>query len=76
VSALCLSLPEERIEVQGEVWGRIVSEARGTNGFGYDPVFFYPPLNQTFAQLTIGKKSRISHRARALQKLRTRLGGI
>lgn len=70
VSAMCLSLPEERIQVQGEVWGRIVPEARGANGFGYDPVFLYPPLNQTFAQLTIGQKSRISHRSRALRKLR------
>ena len=73
VSALCLSLPEERIQVQGEVWGRIVPEPRGDNGFGYDPVFLYPPLNRTFAQLTMEQKSRISHRARALQKLRTRL---
>lgn len=73
VSAMCLSLPNERIQVQGEVWGRIVPEARGANGFGYDPVFFYPPLNKTFAQLTIEQKSRISHRVRALRKLRARL---
>ena len=73
VSAMCLSLPEERIQVQGEVWGRIVPEPRGANGFGYDPVFLYPPLNRTFAQLTIERKSRISHRARALRKLRDRL---
>ena len=73
VSAMCLSLPDRRIQVQGEVWGRIVPEARGDNGFGYDPVFHYPPLNRTFAQLTIEQKSRISHRSRALRKLRARL---
>lgn len=76
VSAMCLSLPDKRIQVQGEVWGRIVPEARGANGFGYDPVFFYPPLNRTFAQLTIDQKSRISHRSRALRKLRARLGDL
>jgi XTP/dITP diphosphohydrolase len=42
----------------------------GTEGFGYDPVFFYPPLQKTFAQLTTEEKNQVSHRGRALRELR------
>jgi len=48
----------------------IIAEApSGENGFGYDPVFFFPPLNKTFAQLTMAEKGRVSHRGRALQQV-------
>ncbi len=73
VCALCLSSPPERIEVEGEVWGEIIPTPRGDGGFGYDPVFYYPPLGKTFAELTLAEKNRISHRAQALNALRSSL---
>jgi XTP/dITP diphosphohydrolase len=69
VSAICLLLPEELIEVTGEVQGELAQEPRGTHGFGYDPIFYYPPLGKTFAQMTVEEKNQISHRALALKKL-------
>ena len=50
--------------------GTIAAAPAGENGFGYDPVFFFPPLNKTFAQLTMEEKSRVSHRGKALQQVR------
>ena len=49
--------------------GLIAEAPSGAGGFGYDPVFYYPPLRKTFAQLTRKEKSRISHRGKALQEL-------
>ncbi len=69
VSAICLLLPEDLIEVTGEVQGELTQEPRGTHGFGYDPIFYYPPLGKTFAQMTVEEKNQISHRARALETL-------
>ncbi len=69
VSAICLLLPEDLIEVTGEVQGELAQEPRGTHGFGYDPIFYYPPLGKTFAQMTVEEKNQISHRALALEKL-------
>jgi XTP/dITP diphosphohydrolase len=49
----------------------LVAEAPvGRNGFGYDPIFFYPPLKKTFAQLTREEKSRVSHRGKALNEIK------
>jgi XTP/dITP diphosphohydrolase len=49
----------------------LVAEAPvGQNGFGYDPIFFYPPLKKTFAQLTREEKSRVSHRGKALNEIK------
>lgn len=49
--------------------GIIARAPAGENGFGYDPVFFFPPLKKTFAQLTMAEKSRVSHRGKALQQV-------
>lgn len=46
--------------------GLIARQPTGTHGFGYDPIFFYPELNKTFAELTMEEKSRVSHRGKAL----------
>ncbi len=51
--------------------GLITDKLAGSNGFGYDPVFFYPPLKKTFAELTMEEKSRVSHRGKALTELKT-----
>jgi len=50
--------------------GLITEEPAGQNGFGYDPVFFFPPLKKTFAELTRSEKSRVSHRGKALGELK------
>ena len=49
--------------------GLIADQPAGDNGFGYDPVFYYPPFKKTFAQLTREEKSRVSHRGKALMEL-------
>ena len=56
--------------------GLITTEPAGSNGFGYDPVFFYPPYNKTFAQITIEEKNRISHRGKALAELRSEFDNV
>lgn len=53
----------------GEVQGVIAGEEQGRFGFGYDPVFFYPPANMTFAQMPEEEKDRVSHRRRAAEAL-------
>jgi len=62
------------LEAEGECRGTILSEPRGTNGFGYDPIFLFPALGKTFAELTDSEKNQNSHRAHAvasfLQKIR------
>lgn len=73
VCAICLWQADSVIEVEGEVEGEIVFEPRGTGGFGYDPIFYYPPLGRTFAELTLEEKNRVSHRARALERLQEKL---
>jgi len=54
---------------EGRCEGLIAESASGTNGFGYDPIFYYPPLNKTFAEMTPREKSQISHRGKALKQL-------
>ena len=53
----------------GEVEGVVTAEEEGRFGFGYDPVFFYPPANMTFAQMPEEQKDRVSHRRRAAEAL-------
>ncbi|MFH1575239.1 MAG: RdgB/HAM1 family non-canonical purine NTP pyrophosphatase [Acidobacteriota bacterium] len=57
------------LEAEGECRGVIAVEPRGSNGFGYDPVFLVPELGKTFAELAQEEKNRISHRARAVEAL-------
>lgn len=54
---------------RGEVAGELIKTTQGKGGFGYDPLFFYPPLNKTFAELTAEQKLTVSHRGRALRQL-------
>ncbi|MBR3167282.1 MAG: RdgB/HAM1 family non-canonical purine NTP pyrophosphatase [Erysipelotrichaceae bacterium] len=53
----------------GEVYGEIALEIAGTNGFGYDPIFYYPPMKKTFAEISAEEKHKVSHRGIALRKL-------
>jgi XTP/dITP diphosphohydrolase len=52
-----------------DVHGILLRAPRGTNGFGYDPLFFFPEFNQTTAELDMTTKSQISHRGKALRKM-------
>ena len=56
--------------VQACVSGVIAKTGRGQNGFGYDPVFYLPRFKKTFAQMTLAEKNKVSHRGRALRRLR------
>jgi XTP/dITP diphosphohydrolase len=58
------------IETEGKLEGVIAEKEMGTNGFGYDPIFFVPKLNKTVAQLTREEKNAISHRGNAIRKLK------
>ncbi len=58
---------------RGECEGRIALSPKGDEGFGYDPLFFYPPLGLTFAQLDANTKNQLSHRGKALKKLKEEL---
>lgn len=55
--------------VLGTVEGILLNEARGSNGFGYDPYFYYPPFERSFAELSAEEKNAVSHRKRALEAL-------
>ncbi|MBI5468222.1 MAG: XTP/dITP diphosphatase [Deltaproteobacteria bacterium] len=72
--ALALVWPDGEEEVfEGSLDGVILGEPRGGHGFGYDPVFFIPGMGKTAAELTPNEKNSVSHRAKALEKLKNRL---
>jgi XTP/dITP diphosphohydrolase len=61
------------ITADGVCEGIILDAPRGTGGFGYDPLFLFPELGQTFAELGVGTKGDLSHRARAMRAIKPRL---
>lgn len=69
-AALASPTGEVQAVVEGRCHGRILREARGTGGFGYDPLFLVPEYHMTFGELSARAKHAISHRARALAQLR------
>jgi XTP/dITP diphosphohydrolase len=71
VTVAAIADPKGKVEVvQGVLEGLITEVPAGSKGFGYDPLFFVPELGKTLAQLTPEEKNRISHRARAFEKVR------
>ena len=69
VCAVALVLPGgDGFTVTGSCEGRILREPQGSDGFGYDPLFYYDPLRKTFAELTPEEKNSVSHRSRALSQ--------
>jgi XTP/dITP diphosphohydrolase len=62
--------------VTGGVHGEILESARGTSGFGYDPVFYFPALQKTFAELSPEEKNQHSHRGKAFRKLLAHLSAV
>ena len=68
ICVIAMALPDGREFVaEGSCEGMISSEPTGSNGFGYDPVFYIPELKSTMAQISLKDKNRISHRAKALE---------
>ena len=68
VCVITMVTPEgQTIQARGEVHGFLTRDPRGENGFGYDPIFYYPPLGMTTAELSPEQKNEISHRANALK---------
>ena len=67
---------DKYLSIRGEVRGRILEELSGKDGFGYDPLFFYAPLNKTFGELSSEEKNSVSHRACALKELKNRIKEI
>ena len=77
VCVITLLFPDGRkIQAKGECHGEILTSPRGTNGFGYDPLFYVPEYKKTFAELTAEEKNAISHRAVALRAFEERLKNI
>lgn len=75
--ALAVAVPnQETLTVSGTCEGRILNESKGTNGFGYDPVFYVPEKGLAMAELSSNEKNKISHRANALKKLDVILDSI
>lgn len=71
LTVAALAIPGGEVQVtRGVLEGSITEEPAGTQGFGYDPVFFVPELGKTLAQLTPVEKNRISHRAKAFAQVR------
>ena len=61
------------IQARGEIHGELTREPRGENGFGYDPIFYYPPYGKTTAQMEPEEKNAVSHRGNALRVLNDKL---
>lgn len=70
-TVICLYLsPEEYHMFEGVCPGKIITEMRGENGFGYDPLFIPDGYNKTFAELSAEEKNEVSHRGKAIEKLK------
>ena len=61
------------IQARGEAHGELLREPVGTGGFGYDPIFYYPPLGKGFAELRADEKNQVSHRGQALKLFNQKL---
>ncbi|MGM9601843.1 MAG: RdgB/HAM1 family non-canonical purine NTP pyrophosphatase [Faecousia sp.] len=74
VCVITLVTPQgEVIQARGEAHGELLREAAGEGGFGYDPIFYYPPFGKTFAEISADEKNQVSHRAVALKAMYEKL---
>ena len=74
VAVITLVEPDGRvIQARGEIHGELTREPRGENGFGYDPIFYYPPAGLTTAEMPSEEKNAVSHRGNALKVLYEKL---
>ena len=68
VCVITMVTPEgQTIQARGEIHGELLREPRGENGFGYDPIFYYPPAGMSTAEMAPEEKNKVSHRGNALQ---------
>ena len=68
VCVITMVTPEgQTIQARGEIHGELTREPRGENGFGYDPIFYYPPMGMTTAEMPSEAKNEVSHRGNALK---------
>src|SRR5512142_381605 len=75
--AVAIATPQGQLwETDGAVEGELLFVPRGTNGFGYDPIFFFPKLGLTMAELPMEEKNKISHRARAAERAKQILENV
>ncbi len=66
-ATIAIAIPDQDVQiVEGNCYGEIIPEERGTGGFGYDPIFLFPELHKTMAELEMEEKNRLSHRAKAV----------
>lgn len=74
VCVITLVTPEGAvIQARGEAHGELLRQPAGAGGFGYDPIFYYPPLGKTFAEISAQEKNQVSHRAVALKAMYEKL---
>lgn len=74
ISAIACAFPNGKIiTTRGVIEGQIGYEEKGENGFGYDPIFYLPEYGCTSAELSLEKKNEISHRGKALEKMKEKL---
>lgn len=68
VCVITMVTPEgQTIQARGEIHGELLREPRGKNGFGYDPIFYYPPMGMSTAEMSSEEKNKVSHRGAALR---------
>ncbi len=74
VCVITLVTPDGQvIQARGEAHGELLRQAAGQGGFGYDPIFYYPPFGKTFAEVSAEEKNQVSHRAVALKAMYEKL---
>lgn len=72
VCVVCMAFPSGKtLEARGECHGEILKEKRGSGGFGYDPLFYFPQFGKTFAEISAEEKNEVSHRNAALKAFKT-----
>jgi len=69
ITVITLIISDKHLQFEGVLNGRIIKDKRGSGGFGYDPVFVPDGFDKTLAQMTMEEKNKISHRAKAVEKL-------
>ena len=66
-ATIAIATSEKNVQiVEGNCYGEVIPEERGSGGFGYDPIFLFPQLGRTMAELEVDEKNRLSHRAKAV----------
>ena len=74
VAVITMVTPEgQTIQARGEIHGELLRAPVGEYGFGYDPIFYYPPMGKSTAEMTPEEKNQVSHRANALKVLQEKL---